>query len=146
MRKCQSCLCRTCAEVCNCQNCKGKIKECNRYSSFWQLSIFDPPPKPNRYKAPRHSWDYYGISRERYRELTEYIKSGRYSALASSAAYTANKDIAEYILLSVKKNKSWEKIEYVEGLGRIPCGRTDFYGYRRYFISIFDKELRRIGK
>lgn len=51
--------------------------------------------------------------------------------------------IAQYILVSVMKNKSYEGIEYVEGLGRIPCGRPDFYGYRRLFYHLLDEELKR---
>lgn len=144
-RKCRNCLCRTCTEVCHCQNCKREIKECKRYSGFMQLSIFEPP-EPKYHKTPRYSWDYYGITKERYKQLTEYIQSGRYAALASQAAYRADENIAEYILLSARKNRSYEGIEYTEGLGRIPCGRTDFYGYRRYFYHLIDLELRRIGK
>lgn len=97
-------------------------------------------------KAPRYSWEHYGISKQRYVELKTAVQSGRYASLALSAAYAANKNIAEYILLSVMENKSYEGVEYAEGLGRIPCGRTDFYGYRRLFFSLFDKGLRGIGK
>lgn len=48
--------------------------------------------------------------------------------------------------LFVTENRSYEDIEYEEGLGWIPYGRTDFYGHRRYFYYLLDKELRRIGK
>jgi len=65
--------------------------------------------------------------------------------MARQVAHTANKDITEYILISVMENRSYEGIEYIEGLGRIPCGRTDFYGYRRLFFSLLDKEFRKIG-
>lgn len=146
MRKCRNCLCCTCIKSCKCQNCKGKIKECKRYSGFRQLSIFDilndPQEKEQECKAaPRHPWSYYGITKERYRQLTEYIRSGEYASLAQSAALIANKDIAQYILLSVTKNKSYEGVEYAEGFGRIPCGRTDFYGYRRLFYHLLNKKL-----
>lgn len=118
--------------------------ECEKYNGFWQASIFGSPPEPKYQKAPRYSWEHYGISKERYKQLAEYIRSGKYASVASQAAHKANETIAEYILLSVMKNRSYEDIEYAERLGRIPCGRTDFYGYRRYFISLFDKEIRRI--
>lgn len=108
------------------------------------MSIFEQEQKPEYRKAPRHSWEYYGITKERCKQLTEYIQSGRYAALTSQAAHRTNEMIAPYILLSVKENRSYEDVEYAEGLGRIPCGRTDFYGYRRYFMSIFDRELRRL--
>lgn len=145
-RKCRNCLCRTCINVCcDGRNCLGKKRECKKYCEFRQQSIFDAPQK--RYqKAPRHSWQHYGITKQRRRELTDMIRSREYVSLASSAAHTANENISEYILLSVMKKHSYEGVEYAEGLGRIPCGRTDFYGYRRYFYYLFDKELRRIGK
>lgn len=57
------------------------------------------------------------------------------------AAHEASDAIAGYILLSVTQGLSFEGVEYAEGLGRIPCGRTDFYGYRRMFYHIFDKKL-----
>ncbi len=94
------------------------------------------------HKAPRYPWDFYGIDKERRKELTAAIQSGDFGEIAHTAANTANKDIAEYILLSVMKNKSYEGVEYAEKLGRIPCGRTDFYGYRRYFYHIFNEKLK----
>lgn len=148
-RKCHTCLCRTCLNVCKCEGCTGKKESCERYSGFRQLSIFEPPPEPKYQKAPRHSWQYYGITKERYRQLTEYIQSGRYASLASQAAYTANKDIAEYILLSVKENLSYEGLQRLwdlKKIERMACGRSDFYGWRRYVYSLIDKELRRMGK
>ena len=148
-RKCWNCLCHTCIKSCKCQKCKGKIKECKRYSGFRQLSIFDSPPEPTCQKAPRYSWQHYGISKARCRQLTEYIQSGRYADIASQAAHTANEMIAEYILLSVTKNKSYDALRIkwqLKEIEKMPCCRTDFYGYRRYFYSIIDKEFKRIGK
>lgn len=149
MRKCRNCLCRTCIKSCKCHNCKGKIKECKRYSGFRQLSIFNDPQEPKYQKAPRYPWSYYGITKDRYKQLTEYIRSGRYTDIASQAAKEANKDIAEYILLSVTKNKSYDELQKkweLREIERMACGRSDFYGYRRYFYSLVDRELRRIGK
>lgn len=148
-RKCHTCLCRTCLNICcDRKECTGKKTECKRYSGFRQLSIFEPP-EPKYQKAPRYSWQHYGITEERCRQLTEYIQSGRYAAIASQAAHTANKMIAEYIIKSVKENLSYEGLQRLWDLRKIErmaCGRSDFYGYRRYFFSCFDKELRRIGK
>ena len=137
-RKCRGCLCRTCKEVCRCRTCKEKIKECKNYISCKQTSVFIQEPEKNA-AVPRYSWKHYGITKERHKQLTEYIQSGRYASVVHSAAYTANKYIAEYILLSVMENRSYEDVENVEGIGRIPCGGTDFYGWRRYFYSVFDK-------
>lgn len=146
--KCHTCLCRTCLNTCcDRKNCTGKKETCEGYSGFRQLSIFDSPPQQNG--TPRHSWKYYGISKARYRQLTEYIQSGRYVYLASQAAHRANKDIAEYILISITQNKSYDALRVkweLKEMERIPYCRTDFYGIRRYFFSILDKELRRIGK
>lgn len=146
-RKCHTCLCQTCLNVCKCEGCTGKKESCERYSGFRQLSIFEPLPQ--QIGTPRHSWKYYGISKERHRQLTEYIRSGKYASLASQAAHTSNEMIAEYILLSVTQNKSYDALRVkweLKEMEQIPYCRTDFYGIRRYFFSIFDKELRRIGK
>ncbi len=147
-RKCHTCLCGICLNICcNRKNCTGKKEVCENYSGFRQLSIFEPPPQ--QIGTPRYPWEYYDISKARYRQLTEYIQSGKYASLASQAAHTANEMIAEYILLSVTQNKSYDALRVkweLKEMDRIPYCRTDFYGIRRYFFSIFDKELRRIGK
>lgn len=148
--KCHTCICRTCLKTCcDRKNCPGKKEVCENYSGFRQMSIFDAPQELQYHSVPRHSWQYYGIDKARYRQLAEYIQSGRYASAASQAAHTANKDIAEYILLSVTQNKSYDALRVkweLKEMERIPYCRTDFYGIRRYFFSIFDKELRRIGK
>lgn len=148
-RKCHTCLCRTCLNTCcDRKNCIGKKESCENYSGFRQLSIFEPPPEPEITKTPRHPLKYYGLTDERVEELERLIRSGgRYAHIASQAAHTANETIAEYILLSINKNLSYEGLEKLWGRGeieRIPYCRTDFYGIRRYFMACFDKELRRI--
>lgn len=145
MRKCRNCLCRTCVNVCCDQkNCLGKKKECNRHIGFRQMSIFDTQELKSS-KTPRHSWSYYGITKERYKELTAMIRSKEYAHIASSAAHRANETLSEYILSSVMEKRSYEGVEWLDG-HRIPCGRTDFYGYRRLFLSLFDKELKKMEK
>lgn len=146
-KRCRNCLCRTCIMNCHCLECERKIKECKEYNDFRQISIFEPPPKQTG--TPRHPIEYYGLTNERVAELVKLMQSGRYASLASQAAHRACKEYGEYILLSVMKNLSYEGLEKLWARGdieRIPCGRSDFYGWRRYFFSIFDKELRRIGK
>lgn len=137
-------LCHTCMMTCRCD-----AGRCEGYVGFRQMSIFDPEPK-ERYRAtPRRPWEYYDITKERHKQLIEYIQSDIYAHLASQASREANKDIAEYILLSVKKNLSYDDLDKIWGRGdieRIPYCRTDFYGIRRYFIHLFDLEMRRIGK
>lgn len=149
MRKCRNCLCRTCMNpCCDRKNCIGKKKECERYSGFRQMSIFEvEQTKPK--KAPRHSWEYYGISKARYKELTALIRSGRYASLVSYASYTANKNIAEYIMLSIKKNLSYEGLQCLwelKEIERMPESRTNFYGWRRYTYHLIDLKLKEIGK
>lgn len=149
-RKCDTCLCRTCLNTCcDRKNCTGKKEICENYSGFRQISIFEPPPHPQYQSAPRYSLGYYGISKERYRQLTEYIQSGRYTHVARQAAHTANKDIAKYILLSVMKNKSYDALKKkweLKEMEQIPYCRTDFYGIRRYFFAIMNEEMNKIGK
>lgn len=149
-RKCHTCLCRTCLVVCcDRKACAGKKESCERYSGFRQLSIFEQQANPQYHSVPRHSWQHYGITKERYGKLTEYIRSGRYASLASQAAHTANETIAEYILLSVTQNKSYDALRVkweLKEMERIPYCRTDFYGIRRYAIHLFDLEMRKIGK
>ena len=149
-KKCDTCLCRTCLVVCcDRKTCAGKKESCKRYSGFRQLSIFGQQSNPQYHSVPRHSWEYYGISEERYRQLTEYIQSGRYASLASQAAHTANETIAEYILLSVTQNKSYDALRVkweLKEMERIPYCRTDFYGIRRYFFSVFNEKMKEIGK
>lgn len=147
-RKCHICLCRTCLNTCcDRKNCTEKKEVCENYRGFKQLSIFEPPPQYQ--PVPRYSWQHYGITKARYRKLTEYIHSGRYASVARQAAHSANEMIAEYILLSVTQNKSYDALRVkweLKEIERMPYCRTDFYGIRRYFMSIFDKEMRRIGK
>lgn len=100
-------------------------------------------------RAQRYSWDHYGIDEPRKEKLREYIQSGKYAVLASQAAYKANEKIAEYILLSVTKNKSYDYFKKkweLKEIERLPYCRTDFYGIVRYFFSIFDSEMKEIGK
>lgn len=88
------------------------------------------------------TWKDYGITRERLKELKKLCCLPENAAQTLCAAHRASEMLSEYILLSVKKNLSFEGIEYAKGLGRIPCGRTDFYGYRRLFFHHFDRLLK----
>lgn len=145
MRKCRNCLCRRCMNTCyGCHNCTKALKTCDKHSGYEQMWIFALLSGKRYQRAPRASWNTYGISRERYKELRTLVQSGKYDNAVQAAAEEANTSIAQYILISVMKNKSYEGIEYVEGLGRIPCGRTDFYGYRRLFYHLLDIKIREV--
>lgn len=148
-RKCHTCLCWTCLNVCKCEGCTGKKESCERYSGFRQLSIFEQQSNPQYQSVPRHSLSYYGLTYKRVDELEKLIRSGKYARLASSVAHTVDNDTAEYILLSITKKISYDGLDklYRRGeIDRIPCSRTVFYYTKKYFYSLFDKELRRIGK
>lgn len=82
--------------------------------------------------APRLGYSDYGISRERLCELQHGCVTGAYPSELLSKACTWLEFIKPWIILSVTKNKSYDLIEYSE-MGRIPIGRSDFYGYRRRF-------------
>lgn len=116
-----------------------------------QISFFDEDwlyevcVKIKKIPKSRLSWADYGISKERYHELKAICQSGRYPELVQECAKRASPYIAEQIYLSVTKGKSYEGVEYTE-FGRIPCGRTDFYGYRRLFYHLFDERIRENGE
>lgn len=137
MKKCRSCICKNCIKSCKCFNCKEPVKICKEKQEFKQFSFIEKKKLTRLF-----TWQDYGITRERYHELKELCQSGKYDDVARSEARRANEIISEYILLSVKKNLSFEGVEYAKGLGRIPCGRTDFYGYRRLFYHLFDEKMK----
>lgn len=97
-------------------------------------------------KNPRFmTWDDYGITRQEYKQLHELCMSGRDSGLLqtliNAAAVETNRMIAAHIVESVTEGKTYEQIEYSKRFGRIACGRTDFYGYRRKFYAVLKRML-----
>ena len=82
--------------------------------------------------APRMGYSEYGISRARYTELRDGCMMGKYSRRTLSKACIGLEFIEPWIILSVTKSKSYDLMEYSD-LGRIPVGRSDFYGFRRKF-------------
>lgn len=135
-------------DSCKCKECKtnkkgGAIKKCDNYKEFSQMTLFEIRKNAEKKKLLRDiTWEDYGLTDKWYRKKLKILcMSGEYDLIARSAAYITNPDIAEYILLSVKENKTYENVEFAERLGRIPCGRTDFYGYRRLFYYYFERAL-----
>ncbi len=92
--------------------------------------------------APRMGYNEYGISRERYIELRNGCMTGRYNRRTLSKACIGLEFIEPWIILSVTKSKSYDLIEFSAKLGRIPIGRSDFYGFRRKFYHNLDCLLR----
>lgn len=62
--------------------------------------------------------------------------------MIEQAAQAASPDIASYIIKSVTNGLSYTFVEYDGELGRIPCGRNDFYAYRRLFYHYLDRIKR----
>lgn len=90
------------------------------------------------------SWADYGIGKKRYIELQEAVRSGQHEEAVRSAAYAADKKIEEYLLKSVKENKSYDKLEFDSRLGRTCTGRSDFYSIRRLFFHYLDVALKQV--
>ena len=92
--------------------------------------------------APRLGFNAYNISRERYIELRKGCAAGKYSRETLSKACRGLGFIEPWIILSVTKSKSYDLIEFDFKLGRIPIGRSDFYGFRRKFYHNLDVLLK----
>lgn len=98
--------------------------------------------KTENQSAPRLGFDAYNISRERYLELRNGCAEGKYNPETLREACRGLEFIKPWILLSVTKSKSYDLIEFHAKLGRIPIGRSDFYGFRRKFYHNLDCLLR----
>lgn len=86
-----------------------------------------------------YSWSDYGISKELKKELGKQAQKECYKYAVRMSAYITDPFIAEWLIESVTKHKTYELIEFDERLGHIPCGRTDFYAHRRRFYKNFLK-------
>lgn len=125
----------------------------NRQQREWRADNGDKVRQYNRQywerraqrENTRASYADYGITPQRLEELMMIVRSGKYDQLVQAAAHEANETLAEYILISIKQNLSYEGLEKLWGRGeidRIPYGRTDFYGARRLFFHYLDCALK----
>ena len=114
---------------------RDKVQQYNQ--DYWERKAV----KAGSIRAP---WKDYDITQKRVDELVEVIRSGEYDDVVLSAAQMADEKAAGHILLSVKKNLSYDHVEYHEKLGRCPLGRTDFYGARRLFFHYLDCALKTV--
>ncbi len=92
-----------------------------------------------------YTWQDYGISKARYREMRDMCRSGEYDDLVLQTAHKTAPDIEKYIYLSVVKNKSYRALEAkwdLGEMGRMPYNHNDFYGYRRLFYHNLDCLLK----
>lgn len=89
-----------------------------------------------------YTWKDYGITKDRKIELKVLARLKENKNAVELAAYRTDALIAQWMIKSVTKGKSYDDIQVDTDLGTIPCGRTDFYGYRRLFFYYFDLILR----
>jgi len=89
----------------------------------------------------RKSYADYGITDERVKCLLRECRAGKHGAQVRTAAYKTCPIAAEHIILSIMRNKSYDILEFDLKLGRIPVGRSDFYGFRRYTLAILNNML-----
>lgn len=96
-------------------------------------------------RAPRFSYSEYGISRARYLELRNGCAEGKYSSKTLSKACRGLEFVKPWIILSVTKDKSYDELQKkweLKEIERMPCCRTDFYGWRRKFYYNLDCLLK----
>lgn len=60
-------------------------------------------------------------------------------SMVEEAAKATNPEIWKYLLKSVTEDVAFEYLEFDQELGRLPMGKTDFYGYRRLFYCNLDR-------
>jgi hypothetical protein len=97
-----------------------------------------------RIRVRNISWKDYGISVQTQRELKEFCflydekkKRGNRQDLTDCKMI---EEAARDLLKSVTDDLSYEYLEFDDTLGRIPVGKTDFYGYRRKFYDCLLKK------
>lgn len=115
---------------------RDKVQRYNR--EYWER-------RAEKARNIRASYADYGITPERLDELTEIVRSGQNDDLVQSAARRADEQAAGHIVLSVKRNMSYETLEARQAAGeieRVAIGRSDFYGTRRLFFHYLDDALR----
>ncbi len=106
-----------------------------------QLELFLDWPKKLRYTRNFNFADY-GISEQRLKYLEQFCRDRRNLDIVKKAAHEANEILSPWLIESVTKGKSFDRIEYDIRLGQIPFGRTEFYGYRRRFYHLLDEKLK----
>ena len=84
------------------------------------------------------TWSDYGITREQVRELKNYCRSAIDTSLIEEAARRANKSIVKELVDSLTRGLSYSKLTID---GYVPIGQKDFYGYKKYTLSILNDLL-----
>lgn len=76
-----------------------------------------------------------------FNKLRSNCMEGKYSPEMLLNACKGFEFLEPWIILSVTKNISYDRLEYTE-LGRIPVSRTSFYRYRKLFYCNLDMVLK----
>lgn len=93
---------------------------------------------------PRFSYEELGISPKLCEKLSKQCEQGLYSRETLLAACEGFEFCFEWILLSVTKHRSFDKLcAFEETI--CPVSRTDFYGCRRMFFHNLDCIVRKNG-
>lgn len=90
----------------------------------------------------------YGITEQRLAELQNGCRTGAYSPEILTAACKEFEFIEFWILLSVRQDKSFDRMQILWELGemeRPAVSRSGFYRFRRRFFANLDKELKERG-
>lgn len=82
----------------------------------------------------RQGYDFYGLDKQQVKKLQNQCKAGVYPSETLQKACEGFEWLAPWILLSVQQGLSYDFLEYNVRLGRIPAGKSNFYGYRRMFF------------
>lgn len=93
-------------------------------------------------KDVRPSCESLGLSPERIREIKMLCRTGKFDGETMRRACRGFEWISDFVIMSAVSGASFDRIEFNAKLGRVPCGRSDFYGYRRQFYSNLDKILK----
>ena len=89
-----------------------------------------------RIRVRNISWKDYGISVQTQRELKEFC------FLYDEKKKRGNsQDLTDCKMIEEAARESYEYLEFDDTLGRIPVGKTDFYGYRRKFYACLLKKI-----
>lgn len=86
-----------------------------------------------RQEMQRQSLEKLGISRARYEELRNNCRAGVYDNETLLKACEGFEFVESWILCSVTKGLSFDRLECYRWAECPPICRTDFYGYRRLF-------------
>lgn len=86
-------------------------------------------------RNPRPSYDDLGLSPAQLHKVQDCCRSGAFDMETMQRACSGFEWIADFIILSATQRLSFDKLEFTTKWGRISCGRSDFYSYRRRFYS-----------